>query len=132
MPAGNAVTELPECLGGTDPACQLPLDLRFDPLVRVRETLFERNLRLPPEHVPQARIVGIAAADALRTRNVPLGYADARDRCDQLDKLIDGHGAVLSEVERITVIRRHQAGEALQAIIDVTERPRLSAISPHF
>src|SRR5262245_10388673 len=46
------------------------LELRFDPPVGAREPLFEREVRLPAEDLAQARIVRVAAPNALRLRQI--------------------------------------------------------------
>ena len=40
-------------------------DLLLDPRVGARQAVLERDLRLPAEHLAQARVVGVAAAHAL-------------------------------------------------------------------
>src|SRR5436305_885600 len=50
-------------------------ELILDPLVGPLQSFLEGNLRLPPEHLPQPRVVRIAAANPLRAGNVFLADA---------------------------------------------------------
>src|SRR5437016_9034917 len=64
------------CTGGTyagtieHTGAAPPGELPGDPTISTRETIFERDLGLPCEHLAQARVVAVAAAHALRLRRV--------------------------------------------------------------
>src|SRR5271170_6620833 len=82
-------------------------NLLLDPLIGTGETVFERNLRFPPEHLAQAAVVGIAAAHALRTVDEIHLDTHARNVGDHLRELTDGNEAILSEIERRSVAGAH-------------------------
>src|SRR5256885_2814807 len=96
--AGGWIRALPLISGGA--VCAICRgNLLFDPFVGAAQPLFETYLRFPAEHLAQARIVGIAPAHTLRTRNVLLHDVDAGDRGDHIRELVDGDQAILAEVE---------------------------------
>src|SRR5947207_4841100 len=107
-------------------------DLRFDPCVGARDSFLERNLRLPAEDFTQPIVVGIAAADALRPGDVLLGDFDARGSGHEIGELVDADQPVLTEIDWLLVTGFHEEPQALDAVVDVTERPRLPAIAPDF
>ena len=87
--------------------------------------------RLPAEHLAEPRVVGVAAADALRSRDVPDADVPlAGDLDDDPGQLVDRDHPVGAEVEGLGVVRPHQAVDALDAVVDVAERPRLLAVAP--
>src|SRR5205814_10655776 len=108
-------------------------ELLRDPRIRLRETLFERDLRLPSEHFTQAGVVAVPAPHALRLGEVvALVNGLACDGRDDVHQLVDRHHTVLSQVQRLAVIRPHQAVDALDAIVDVAVGARLIAVAPDF
>src|SRR6266545_1710579 len=78
---------------------KLPTHLILNPAIGPFQTVLERDRRLPTQDLPQASIVGVAPADALRTRHVLLSHANPGDRRDDIDQLINGHHAILPEVQ---------------------------------
>src|SRR5436309_10878092 len=109
---------------------QLFGNLRFNPVVGPLDALFERDLRLPPEHLTQPIVVRVAPAHALRTGDMTLLDRDARDSCDQIRQLVDANQPVLTEVDRLLIAGLHQQTQALDAIVDVAEGARLLAVAP--
>src|SRR2546430_5999085 len=107
-------------------------DLRLDPCVGARDAVLERNLRLPAEDLAQLVVVRVAAAHTLRTGHVLLGDADAGDVGHHVGQVVDADQAILTKVDRILVPRLHEQPEALDAVVDVAERARLLAVTPHF
>src|SRR3954462_15277556 len=99
--------------GAGDGSCA---DLSFDPFIRPRHPLFQRYPRLPAEHRAQAGVVGVPPAHSLRSRNVPLDDGDARRRRDHVGKLVDRDQSVLPEIERLGMVRSHEAMDALHAV----------------
>lgn len=63
----------------------------------------------------------------MRDVDVVIGYL-GNDR----DQLVDRDHAVLSDVERLIVIRFHQQKNGVQAVVDVAKRPGLLSVSPDF
>ena len=59
-----------------------------------------------------------------------LDNRDARHLRHEVRESIDRNQAVLAEIQRLVVIGSHQTEEALHAVVDVTERSRLLAVSP--
>src|SRR5690606_37932407 len=116
-----------------DRAPALALALRYlllDPAVGASDPFLQADLWLPAEHLAQAGIVRVAPAHALGTRDVNLLDGDAGRIRDHVGQLVDGDQAVLAEVERLVVVRAHEAVDALHAVVDVAERPRLLTIPP--
>src|SRR5258706_11087311 len=62
--------------------------LLLDPAIRERQPVFQTDLRLPAQHFAQPGIVGVAAADALRTGHVLLRDAHARDLRHHVGELV--------------------------------------------
>src|SRR5882757_1343989 len=106
--------------------------MRSDPEVGRRNSLAQCHLRLPLQHRAQPRIVTIPAAHALRLgeivheRDLLLRYPD-----HYFGKLINSDQLIRAEVERLSIIRSHDAMNALDAIIDIHERAGLLAIPPY-
>ena len=105
--------------------------LLLDPSIGGAEPVAEGRRRFPSEDLTQQRIVGVASPHSLRTRyvlraDVPLaGHLD-----DEVCQLVDGHHLVGAEVERLGVVGLHDAVDALDAVVDVAERPRLLPVAP--
>src|SRR5207247_1406559 len=106
--------------------------LLFDPGIGLREPLFERDRRLPFQDLPEARVVGVPSADALRAVDVLPGDPDSRDRGDQVRQRVDRDQAILAEVQRLAVIASHELFEPRHAVVDIAERARLLAVPPDF
>ena len=51
--------------------------------------------------------------------------------CDDVDQLIDGYKFVCAEVERRGAVGLHDAKDALDAIVNVHERPGLLTVAPN-
>lgn len=121
------VTLQPDSLA--DSSC---LDELFtDPPVDSRQALLQRNLGLPPQDLPQPRIVTVAATHALRLcRVVSLDHMLPRDLGDQVHESVHGDQPIRSQVERLAPIGLHQPVDTLDTIVHVTVRARLLAI-PH-
>src|SRR5688572_20522702 len=104
----------------------------LDPTVGSSETFLERDLRLPGEHLTQAGVVAVAAADALRRRQiVPSPDLFPGDAGHHIHQLIDADQAVLAEIQRLPKVRLHQAIDALDAIVDIAVGASLLAVTPH-
>ncbi len=79
--------------------------LRLDPVVGPLKAFFEGDLRLPPQHATQPRVVAIAAAYALRLGEiVPLGNTLAGYARHYVDQFIDADESILTQVQRLSVI----------------------------
>ena len=102
---------------------QLPLALVQAAGLKVVE------LRL--EDVAQFRVVGVATTDAFRAVNVLDRERLLGDLHDDRGQLVDADHALGAEVQRLVVIGVHQPVDALDAVVDVAERPRLLAVAPH-
>src|SRR6185503_9183367 len=109
---------------------ELLLDLLLDPAIGLPDALFEAHLRLPAEHPPQPRVVGVAAAHALRAGDVALTQRDAGNLADDVGELVDRDQPIRTEIQRLAVVRCHQPLDALEAVADVAERSRLLAVAP--
>src|SRR6266536_6631537 len=106
-------------------------DLLVDPSVRLVQTLPQSDPGLPAEHPADAGVVGVATAHALRSSAVAqreVGLAGDLD--DRLRQLVDGDQLACPDVERLPVVRPHQAVDALDAVVDVAERAGLPAVPP--
>src|SRR5690242_17713589 len=68
---GNTMGPSGEIQPGPGANEQALLDLSLDPVVRAREPFLQGDLRLPMQHLPQARVVRIAAPNPLRPGHVP-------------------------------------------------------------
>src|SRR5579884_1187505 len=102
-----------------------------DPGVGRAQAVAKPNGRLPAERGPQVAVVAVAAAHALRRRQiVPQMNLLSGDAGHNAEQLVDGHQLVAAEVERVSVIGLHQAEQSLEAIVDVHERARLQAVAP--
>src|SRR5258705_8685798 len=85
-----------------DPA--LRAELTLDPPVGTPHPLLERDPRLPFEHGPEAHIVAVAAADALRLRQVvPPPQRFSCSTGHDVHKVIDRDQPVRTQVERLPV-----------------------------
>src|SRR5436190_16803640 len=112
-----------------DPA--LRAELALDPPVGVCQPLLERNLRLPLQHRPEARVVAVPPADPLRLGQVvPAQDGLPRGAGHEVHQLVDRHQPVGTEVERLRVPRSHQPDDALDTVIDVAVGARLVAVAP--
>src|SRR5688572_854505 len=90
--SGDGIDDLSICCKGGGHLC-------LDPAVGARDAFLERNLRLPAEHLTQPRVVGVAAADALRTGNVHLRDSNACRIGDEIGQRVDADQPVLPEIE---------------------------------
>src|SRR5437773_5191817 len=79
--------------------------LLLDPPIRSRQALFERDRWLPFQHAPQKRVIGIPAAHAHWPGHMFLRDLHARNRRHHVRQLVDGHHAVLAQVEWLAKIR---------------------------
>ena len=57
--------------------------------------------------------------------------ADPRDLGNDIRKLVDRYHAVLTKVQRLSVVRSHEFVDTFDAIIDEAKRPRLFAVPPY-
>ena len=79
----------------------------MDPAVGPLESGLERELRLPAEQVGDHRVVGVAAAHALRRREVVVSSdLDPGDLGDDVDELVDRHQLRRAEIEWYLVLPR--------------------------
>src|SRR5919112_3011496 len=120
---------LPELVAG---CLHLPSGhlLLYPPVGRL-QAVAKRDGRLPSQHVAQSPVVGIAAPDALRTGHVSQRDAVlAGDLEDHPRQFIDGDDLFAAEVQRLVVIRVHQAANSLDAVVDIAERPGLFSVPP--
>jgi len=84
-----------------DKRCDATLffQLTFDPLVGDVKASLERNRGLPTEHLLEASIVAITAANALRLAQVvPLEEVLVGDAGNEIDEPVDGDEPVRAEV----------------------------------
>src|SRR5438445_11099552 len=109
------------------PTCQF-----LDPGIGPLQPFLERNRRLPAEHFPQLGIIRVAAADPLWTGDVLLRHANASDLRDDVDQLVDGHHAVLPQIQRLRVVGVHKSSDSANAVVDEAEGTSLLTISPNF
>src|SRR5258706_8017648 len=104
-----------------------------DPVVGRNNSLAQCHLRLPLQHRAQPRIVTVATAHSLRLgeivheRDLLLRYPD-----HDFGKLVNADQFIRAEVERLSMIRSHDAMNALDAVVDIHERAGLLAIAPYF
>src|SRR5688572_19535236 len=103
------------------PLAQRFRDLRLDPGIRLRNSRLERHLRLPPQHLPEPVVVGVAAAHALRAVDVALGDRDAGGPGNHVSEVVDADQTVLAEIEWFAMRRVHQPLQPLHAVVDVAE-----------
>ena len=106
------------------------LHLLLDPAVGLADAFLERDPRLLTEHSAQPRVVGVASAHALRAGDVPLAQRDAGDLADDVGELVDRDQPILSEIQRLAVVGRHQPLDPFEAVADIAERSRLLAVAP--
>src|SRR5678815_2963216 len=108
--------------------------LLFDPRIRSGQPLFQRDLRLPTKNLPQRGVVWVSSAHALRARHMFLLDRVTGRVSHEVCESVDRDESVLPEIQRLVIVGPHQTEEAFDAVIDVTERPRLLTVSPdlHF
>src|SRR6202000_518845 len=106
--------------------------LRGDPVVGWNDSFPQHDPRLPLQHRAQPRIVTVPAADALRLGKV-VRQRDLLPGCSDHDfgKLVDSDQFVGAEIERLFVLRPHDAMDALDAVVDIHERTGLLAVAPY-
>ena len=89
-------------------------------LIRALETVLEGDLRHPFDFRCEARVVAVAAADALRScQIVSAPRFDTHDSLDDVYKLIDGDKPVTSRFSARRAARHDP--KVLDAVIDVHE-----------
>ena len=76
-------------------------DLLLDPGVGPRQTVLERDLRLPAEHLAQPGVVRVAAAHALRPGDVARVTAIAGAVGNDVGQPVDADQPILTEVQRL-------------------------------
>jgi len=74
------------------------------PDIGAAQALFQGKARFPTKHLAQASIVRITPAHALWAGVMFLGDVDAGDVGHDIGLLVDGHHAILSEVERLVIV----------------------------
>ena len=57
--------------------------------------------------------------------------ADPRDLGDDIRELVDCYHTVLTQVQRLSVVRPHEFVDTFDAVVDETKRPRLLAVTPY-
>src|SRR5689334_2517589 len=103
----------------------------FDPLVGTPQSLFQRDLRFPAQHLTQPGVIAVAPPYALGSGEVvPLADPLARHAGHHVHQLVDRDQSILAEVERLAMVRAHEAPDALDAVIDVAVGPRLLPVAP--
>src|SRR5581483_5922173 len=107
-------------------------ELFFDPAVRAAESLFERDRRLPAEYRAQPGVVAGATLHTERTGHVAALDLLARYAGNNRHQFVNRDEPLLADVQWLPMLRPHQPSNALDAIVDVAVRPRLSPIAPHF
>src|SRR3712207_4802862 len=101
-------------------------NLLLDPAVGRNQTFLQVDLRLPAQDLAQQAVVRVAATDTLRAVDVlDADIALAGDVENDLCQLVDGDHPVGAQVERLAPVRLHEAVDALDTVVDVTERSRL-------
>src|SRR6266568_1514438 len=128
----SAPTPPPSMLAFPRPRRRLQLSphLLFDPGVGIFESLLERHLGLPFEHLAQAGVVRVPPPHSLGSLDMPLDDLDSRQPSHHVDHVVDADQAIGSEVQRIWIIRAHELVHTGDAIVDEAEGPRLVAIAP--
>src|SRR5271165_4175144 len=103
----------------------------LDPLIGNPQTVAQLPLRLPSEHVPQARVVAIATAYALRPSEVvAFDQLLARNFTDHIRHLIDGHQFFGPKIQRFAIAAGHQPQQSINAVRNKHEGPGLQAVAP--
>lgn len=95
------------------------------------EAVGEGDRGLPAELLQDELIVRVAATHALGAGDVldaELAVAEAKH---ELHHAVHGHHLRRPEVERLLEVALGDAQDALDAVVDERERPRLLAVPPH-
>src|SRR4051812_41669898 len=105
--------------------------LVVDPGVGRLETGVQGDRRLPAVDLAEHRVVAVATAYALRSRQVVgLLDRDAGNFLDDRDHLVDGDQLGGAEVDRLDVRAGEDLLGATYAVVDVHEAAGLLAVAP--
>mmetsp|Transcript_39068 Transcript_39068/g.91253 ORF Transcript_39068/g.91253 Transcript_39068/m.91253 type:complete len:414 (+) Transcript_39068:194-1435(+) len=112
------------------------LDLVQDPWGRLLEALLKGDARRPPKHLLDEIIVAVASTHSLGARNVldwhlALAPKVPTDAHGHISHLVHRDHLIRPDVERLLVVARHDPQQALDCVVNVTERPCLVAVTPH-
>src|SRR5215203_1771159 len=111
----------------------LLFELTGYPVVGDVQTIFEGNGRLPVQDFTQACIVAVATSHALGFREiVSLTDLLARYIRNYIHELVDRDHAILTKIDRLTMLALHQAIDTFDTVVDVAVGTSLFAVAPHF
>mmetsp|Transcript_17233 Transcript_17233/g.50061 ORF Transcript_17233/g.50061 Transcript_17233/m.50061 type:complete len:245 (+) Transcript_17233:449-1183(+) len=110
---------------------ELALELALDPHVGALEPVLEGDAWAPAEHLLDEGVVRVAAAHALGPRDVLDGELLALEGERHRRHVVHGDHLVRADVERLGVVRHHQADDALHGVVHVAEGAGLLAVAPH-
>src|SRR5208337_945572 len=127
LPLGNACST-----GRTSPGLPVSI-LLLDPRTGCLQSLLHRRMRLPIEDPLDHGVIAVAAGDTPRSLKVILALEpDPCDLFDEADQTVDGKKLTRAKVDGSSnqVVAVHDHVYALDAVIDVHETARGSAIAP--
>src|SRR5947208_3142529 len=101
-------------------------NLCFNPLISGHESVRKSNRRLPTQHLPQAAVITVAAADALRLAEImDFGQSFASDGRDQVNQSVNCDQLIRTKVQWLAVIGGHEPPQPFYTIVHVHKRPCL-------
>ncbi|KFM23389.1 hypothetical protein F751_1085 [Auxenochlorella protothecoides] len=103
----------------------------LDPVIGDAQAVPEGDAGCPAQLLADELVVRVAAAHALRPRDVADGGALAIEPQHHLHHAIHADHLVAPQIQRAREVRLGDAQDALHAVVDESEGPGLQAVAPH-
>src|SRR5258708_33655275 len=108
------------------------IQLRSNPFIGCRQSLFERRGRLPVQGFEQQAVIAVPAPHALRLSEiVALPDVFSRNAGNRVDQLVDRYQIVCPQIQRVRVFGPHDPVDTLDAVGNVAVRAGLASVAPH-